>query len=591
MRRSVVILATLVGASACTDPSVTVSLTGVPAEAETLRVTVLELTDTTCADVSLGRVDADTFSAGVRAVATFPAGGGAPLADIPRLGPKLIVAGAYRNRTLVAAGCSADAADIDADLPVTIALAPTVRLRLAPGPLDPTAPPSLLLPAPATALTVQSSFRIEAPAATVAPQVFARSPAGEAFYAAAVAEAGDTHAVTLPAGLPQRPGPCAPPDTCPAVGPVELVIRAPWAEGPVRLSAYVPAATYWREGIATAGAPSWAFLETDVGTYAAAITGGGGAEALTVFTAMGAAAPTRIVVPAPTARAVTAFHTTTAQQALAGFVTQLADGWYFLDPAATPPALVPIPNAAPLPDLADTLIELPPCGPGPSLGVIAGRAAAPYVGVPNPRHPQAAAIMPALTAALADLASGASLEVHDAVCAAPGRPAVVVASSVDGVEHVTLLTATTTPARIPTPFVGTVASYGTDGGLAGAVITPTGLRLGTFKLTNLDTAPAFALTDLVDHPLAGRPTSIRIIDANGDAALDSLAVVDVNGERRVQLTLGSDAGPITALVAPELGARELVLTGVDLLGDDRRELVVASRAGIAAYNLTRPAAP
>jgi hypothetical protein len=593
--------------AACSDPSFDVTIryaADLPAgqiRATTLAVVAFEPGATpapTCTDVALGRVSADALAGGLRtSVAILD--GGVRLTGVPRVGDKLFIIQALGdNGKRVAGGCT-DVSEVTGDpmaITIDVVVAPRVRLVPSSRSRDPGAPFSV---GDKALITVTAPWRVGdawPPLSAVAVAVERRDVNG----VTAVEQPSDLRsdrAGWLLVGLASSTAPPSP------VGPVEVVIRAPWADqilsvpglvAPPRLGPALALEPTARRSDPNRIDPDWVVVDDGRLIFAGLSARTAGTK-LVVFA--WATALRSLVRLGNVAGSEVANIAALAVERSAGqrIVTRTAAGWFTVDVATL--SLVAVPGPPGPSTVADELIAVPTCVGVVTDGLLARNGDAHY-------EPFARAGVIATGGASAILAG----KLNERIDAAGGDNVTVTASG-----------CITDPSGVIQPMM-TVREDSVQNGLTTRVIAitfdtivPATSGLATFAVstttgpasvltgseTNVDGAQLVAYTlvtrddrvlaiDNSDQPVAAPAVSVANFDLDDDGLFDTVAAVEIDGLTRLQVTPRKlvDGRPLTGLTTPVLGVHARLLA-IDLSGDVRRELLMMTSEGIAVFDVQR----
>ncbi len=602
----------LIAAGACSDPTITIAIDwslhpALDGKVTELRVTVDALADQDCAALRDGKVSAAALALGLQTAVTVPNDHRAhPIDDVPRRGAKLFVLEGYdATHQRIAAGCR-DHGDIDADLALTITAKPVIVTRVR---LDPEQTPSVTLPrvampvpAPADQLTFYARELATGHAAFTGDAPFVLRTVGhpaDLLAGTATVTAADEglFAGALPVAMP--------PELAATVGPVEVVLRVPWAERVERIAAFVPAAplggvvrTVAADEVNTIP-PDWSFVLTP---------GTAPDDVLAAALVEVAGQPRRILVareggPSMERAGVIASPLTAEVRALEGLrrgadsmiVALTASGWYRVDPA---PALVPVaagPGVA-----ADQLIAVPNCAaPLADLGMLV-RTGARWDAYPTlGPTPAATGPLMALAAGVTNFIAaspGAALESVQCVSAGSAIGAVAIVTVPTAGGFITRYAVSNQAAPALLPFVGAVTFAVLPEGrvdLVGPVATDTGTRAISYRVKAGSTE--LIPSDHVDYALPGVPLRMIVIQAVApEVHPDVLALVSYQGGVTLSVTQGGRelGDELTALVRTGLtgqSPRFVRLPLIERVDDPRLELGIAGDSGLVAFDMSTPA--
>lgn len=589
--------------TACADPELAISVRyedpGLAPDLDdrgplrSLTLAVIELpphpdgSPVTCAEVRYGRISRDQLDGGRRTSASVLSGR-AGLSGVPRLGEKLFVLdGRDVHGDRIAGGCLGHG-DIEGDVALTVEaeIAPKIRVVGQRGvPRDPSAPPDdfdlgVYQPWPGDDGVVGLGGRVVEvdlrDRVADRAQIATATSCGDA-GPACVGDIGGTGFATVPLmGALRQLTPALQP------GPVEVTVRAPWAETPLVVRAFQPL-----EKVADAAkllgptrdshnqaAPSWAVVRN------------GGLRAAALYVTGGDTPVYRIVVFSANDQYALNRHEIIADEPIRSLVawhdqiwTRAASGWRQVDLMNyTLGAAIGGVGVA-----ATEMIAVAPCvgqqtGQGPPHmpetipdGILIRSGDGPYAVYdgPNQPHTETNDVLAAVTA---DVNRLDDRRVLSTVCMTyPGfglRRTVVVRGQLpptiampDPTVGTYLIRSGMTTGLSVSPigagFVGYSAGGETDLNdwrLAGAALDVTGPRLASFALT---TQQFFGGDDgRLDGDLTTLPASTSVADLDGDKAIDVVATAhEIVDESRIQVTYlaKSDRPALTGLSPPFRG--------------------------------------
>lgn len=597
MRTSLVApwLGAAVALAACSDPELTVTIVhddpALEARLASMTVSVIELpanddgTAVTCDQVRYGRISRDRLDGGRRA--STAAGG--RLTGVPRLGDKLVLLeGRDVDRARIAGGCEPlHAIEADTDVAIHAELAPRLRLvGLGGQARDPSQPPG--------------DFEV----AVFAPPVDGAPPVGLAgqVLEVDVRDRKADRAAARPARFTSCGTAAAP---CPRIdsvglttiavadvvaglappirpGPVEIDVRAPWADEPLVVPAFEPLPLLAQQALAPSGlgrtpnqaAPSWAVLRGPAVIHAAAIY------------VVGDPAPEYRVIVLDIALDPLALvrHELLVDEPIYSLVawngkfwTRTARGWRSIDP--TSPVLSPPSNDPG--EAATELIAIEKCDPSGPEGLLVRARTGGYVAFDRPGQPHLQPLddLGKLTRLINVITPGRIATTLCLTYPNLGTRRAVVVRGVDSDQMsneaaATFLVRANPPDRALAPVTAGFLGYPDhvdDSGqpvapwrLAGAVAGVTGPRLASYTLTT------FLALGGDDGRLAGElatlPIATDLGDLDGDGAIDVVTTShEILDQSRIQITYPAVDGraALTGLSPAVRGTAPLVLLGHD----------------------------
>ncbi len=613
------LLGTALALAACADPELSITVRyedpDLRAQLRSLTLAVIELpphTDgspVTCDEVRYGRISRDQLDGGRRASASALSGQ-AGINGVPRLGEKLFVLeGRDAHGDRIAGGCEAKGdIDVDTTVEVVAEVAPGIRVLGQRGlPRDPSAPPTdfdvgLYQP-------WRGANRVVGVAGSLL-QIDLRDRAADRpqiVTAMSCGGVGPACPAGVSAGLATVPLERVLGTLTPTVqpGPVEVTVRAPWAETPLVVRAFEPLTPVPDAAVllAPAGmgrvhnqaAPSWAFFHE------------GGVHGAAIFVSGGDVPVYRIVLVenrpnslALTRREIVANEPIRSLVAWKkNFWTRAASGWrrVNLATATLEPGIGGI-------DLAATeMTSLDACEDGTDpLGLLIRAGDGPYVAFDGPAQPHVAGPgdnLGPLTAAVNAIAPGRLMATVCLTYPTGGvkRTAVVrgqlrTVQMPDPPVVTYLIRAGVATTQLPSPIASGFFGYRVDPNdandrwrLAGATLDVTGPRLASFTLT---TDQLFGGDDgRLAGDLTTLPTSTTVADLDGNKVLDVVATGhEIVDESRIQVTyLATDDRPALTGLSPVFQgvAPRVSLERIDVIG--HYVATVATSDVVATFDL------